>query len=675
MKQLTSTLFFCSYIFFFSCIGLTLNAQSLAVDFLTASGNLPTSPDTLEAVTTQVVGQIDLTNLSSSTTHNDVFIYAFSNSGELPIDSINLIDSGGGETPLINNNHIYQVGLLSPSETQNFHIYVGANACTIEDIEIFVGSDCGGYPNMLLDYNCSLVEKMLWIHPQSPAFFMPYNQMVSETDLCTEEQFEVTISNNELGHIYDLTTQIKLPENVVLVPNSLELNYTSGVQPIADSDIVVLSGNVYEINLSEQDPMLLQEGLHGTYNTPLHTLNFAFKVQANCGYLSGSQINVTSFGKSACGADVSISASSVPMTITGVSVPNYATDITISSQFIDGCMDEITLISVMVQNMGNPNDAGDMPTTGNQDSIKVQIPEGFEFTGFYMPLTNAISNLPDERTIDGLDYLFWKIQPGIATFDNIEFQFELAVDSNTLNCGDPSFIPVETYVVGIGSCVGPNCMIGLLTGSGEGAVLADKAELSVNTANVFAFSQAPLDASLLIDFFIENTGATVPIGQVTTIHYYSDSNQDYIFTAADNYLGSTEITDEIPNGSSFYVVESSLVIPAGSSCGIFVVIDTAENCVCNTNMFAVQDIPFYHEYIGNTLEHETCSNQPVQIGTEPLSTLNYEWTALSGSPAPSSVLSDVNIPNPDFLAGNNGVVDVLYEYVLRAQRGNCYTYD
>lgn len=600
-------------------------------------------------------------------------------SGAVIVESVTNIsdpDNPVAITPGIGG--IYPLGSMaaagaSPASVL-LEICVRSNNCLRDSLVFNAGTDCEAYPISPAESSCA-AKSTVYLEPTEAELGMVIRRPEApvEQDLCADQEYIIEISSAKLGHLSNIELFFNVPDGQEYLSGTFEIAYplTS-----ADPDQAVFTdpgidpteiyGNSYRINVSSLHPVLATTGLPGTGQPGQNLLFVKFRTKTDCNFLSGGKVRFLSRAENSCGQPTNrrySPASAIEISGAGLF---YSTQINLSDAVINPCSDAQTTFQTSFRLRSDS-----APTT-SADSVLIVLAPGLAYVpGSLVNFGNAVETEPVITLDDEVQKLIWPVQVGLTAGDEVQFSFTTTAADVGQNC-DPYRITATTFSSREDTCIDPFsvCSVREISSETEAVVNFVKPELFVaNFTGSLTFS-APNEEILDYAFTIENTGASVPNGQTTTVQIVADLDNDGEFSAADAVLGTVETTSSVPSQTSLELV-GTVNIPAGQSCSLLAVINPEVTCACEISpSFRLQPqltVPF-------DKAPSVCSDVPVDIGPAPAAAYAYEWVSVGGSEIAS--LDPTDDTPTVFRQRNLSTETAVVRYGLRIERGDaCLSYD
>jgi gliding motility-associated-like protein len=552
---------------------------------------------------------------------------------------------------------IYQIGTVNATAVRHFRITASYTSCAKDSIVVYSGWNCNaGYPSSVNTYPCTPKSIKLSLTPLMPSLVTNITAPLGTIHLCDTAIYTIEGINVQLGTSYNNLLTAILPQGVDIVPGSTQFSYPETNPFVVISDPTFMGGTTWQWDISAIDSTIGADGMKGITQLTLNKFKLLFNVITNCGYTSGSTIAFSLMGKAACGQptgqEVSLSSQ---LGITGATTPYY-TSIRLSTTYISPCAANSTML-VSVKNLGPQ-------AFGTTDSVTIQLPSGVTFVnGTFGGIHNSpLNGTPVQYTLNGSQYLLWKLPAGVVSGDSTAFSFNYKGDPTLLNCDIKEFgAKTTTSTIVTCSQTGSNCGINITTGDTTLSVFTYKAYLSLSNGQTLSVPNPPTGETVTISFDITNTGQAILSGASSIVQFYYDANSNSAYDPGDVFL--TQDTLLISNNGTVHFTKT-FTVAAGQACSIIATVRDAVNpCVCNPSHLTLS--------LGLiTLGNDTtiCSGQTMGLGKPPVTGYTYSWTPITG-------LSNASLANPVLTGSNSTNAPVATNYILSTNRMGCITKD
>jgi PKD repeat protein len=605
-----------------------------------------------QTIDTTATWEFSVTNLSSVSDVENLWVKLESVSGNItPLSIKNTTTS----TVYYENNGYFNLGDLASSATKNYEFSAYHNTCVPDSIKLLTGWTCD--TNYLYSTPlCASDSSQLTLEPLLANLELQVYSQSDTTYLCDTIHYTLDVSNSQRGTAYDTKLQLQILQGLDIQMGSSQLKYPSSSTFRTVSDPVYKGSGIYEWDLGTLDTIIQQNGLSGTEDTSLNSLEIKFSLLSNCNYISGSKFTIKTFGVNACGSQINASVNtSLPTRIYGASEPYIAT-INLLTDSVLICSGE-EKIKVRFSNLGPDS-------TGTVDHLLLQLPIGINYnTGSTANIVNADSIAePNIRDISGYKELDWTIPQGIQKNSMFEFEFQVYQD-NVLNC-DNYPLTFQSVVLDSLICIGTGdtCEFRSSTGEKTDSVTLYKPNLEFNSLSARSAIIQPNAERVILDISLINNGIKIPSSDTIWVALYHDSDHDNNLSSNDSFLKRIFYPDSIDYNQTIGLTDT-LTIDTSLICPVIAVIqqDTGEysNCICDQKIYIIDQIDIQY----NLNDTFVCSGDTIQLTIDSLSTYSYQWQ-------PTTDIINANTNAPSFYFINKTSNPVIKTYTVNTYRSN-----
>jgi len=509
-------------------------------------------------------------------------------------------------------NGVFQLGTLPSLGNWTLNIFAKNNTCEPQHLQIMYGWDCAPHTQAGTPA-CARKTLELLFRPLNPEIELEIIQTPAEAPLCDSTDYIVfEISNAKLGYAYRPFATVELPAGFQLVPGSCQMAYPTGSAFFSIPDPAVLGGNILEWNLAALQPWLATGGLPGVNLKPENALQIRFKVLADCGVLSNTQLVYGARAEWSCGKPTNaLRKAGNPLPVEGVT-PTYTTQISLSSgpggNEPMGCNTERGVVVNML--LSGPAQAG--------DSIFITLPTGYTYVaGSYQAGINAPAGPPQTAG----NMLRLALPAGVAPNSLIQFGFRV-LSGDAPNCNG-AVLRVQARQQSAGFCpiTGTDCTVYVSTGEAAFTFPAADPDVAISAGSVNIGPDGLVD----LGFSVSNQSPFPVPGPVFSIYHDVDGNG--VLSAADTLLLSNFIPLPGPLGAGeTETITFENAFPGLNICRLLIVLHAGENCACEevvypldvgTVIYAVQNI---------------CTGQSTVVGVPGEAGHTYSWSGAPGLP-------------------------------------------
>jgi len=533
------------------------------------------------------------------------------------------------------------------------------------------GWSCEGYPATFQEAECVESDVVL-VEPVDAELGMTILQPSGTVtgDLCTPTTYELEMSSGRLGYLNDIFLRFFLPQNVTYVPGSFELAYpvplTGTPTFVTVNNPTNIFGNVYEINITEQDDLLDSLGLVGTTDLLNNFLRVRFDTETQCGYTSGSSVRFLGYAYDACGQLTNYRFSPAEaVDIIGVTAP-FISDVGAGDLTINPCLDEEIPLNINLT-VGNGSD----PVSSN-DSIRIMLPFGLEYVpSSYQNIQNSVTTPPVIQTVNGEQIIYIDLVDGLSAGMTAEFTLDVKATVQGQQCTDYQ-MTIQSFSSAIVQCqsTGEFCTVRAASDEFARNVVYVVPELEFTDFQISSVIDGTDETYTTSATIFNNSSVSVPDGFTTTVDIYADIDGNGKFSTPDSLLGSIVTTDGIPALTST-TITGNFTIPANIYCNLIAVSDNKNNCSCPTSYSLPVQAQTTYVFDKN---YTVCSGETIQVGPTPVVGYTYEWISVDGSNI--TAIQDVNMAQTDLSFVNVSGANLDWKFALRTiKQGDCYSFD
>lgn len=550
---------------------------------------------------------------------------------------------------------IYRAGLLNAGQTRRFRVRAVYSSCAPDSLIIYGAWNCTDYPVDFASYPCTPDRTTLLLEPKNTRIQLTLTDSASVLDLCAGNKMTLLVENIQDVTAYKNKIQINLPIGMSILGGSEKIRYPLNSSTIGLGAPKLISGTSYEWDLSAL-VVNLGKGFTGTADTSKNKMVITFRVTTNCDYASGSFISARAIANIKCGDQVpAIPAFSNPLDIKGIVRPYY-TLVKSWTDTILPCTKPFNL-RTRVMMLGPLK-------SGNKDRVEVFLPKGISWDSTYWI---DIRKAPKRDSvliskINGATLVSWLMPTGIAVGDSIEFETRMDATSKDFSCGKIDLL-TRAVVVQSALCITSNtwCDIKVITGGTLENPMVDKGNLLIESPSANVFLKNADTETVSLKFRIRNKSR--PINNSTIkVRYYYDGNASGKWEKSDKYLGMDSMSKSLQK-DSFLLLKKTLNVPAGQSCAIIALIDSAA-CACK---FAEVLFPA-PQFLNAGNDTAICSGSPLLLGRKGSYWFGYKWDK-------GTWIDNVITSQPSFIAKNQTGIPETYALILTTYRGACLSKD
>lgn len=601
-------------------------------------------------------------------------------SGSVLIQSVRDITNPAAPITYTPTRGIYQIGAMNSAVggnpyTRIFEICVIGNSCALDSFVVNTGWECKAYPYSIAEATCNNPQT-LYLEPIGAELGMvikhPETSIIA--DLCTEQDYVIQLSSTILGSLQDIHLQFNLPDGQEYVPGSFEIaypppasgNYNDAVWE-SSADPINTFGNDWEINVSQQDPVLASSGMPGTLQLGLNYAFVRFNTRTTCNYASGGKVRFLSWAYNACDELVNYKFSPAgALKIAGL--PEiYKTEVQLNADTLNPCnMDQAQI------NVEFAVSTGSVPTA-SKDSIIIKLPLGVHYvSGSFMNIMNAGSLPPVIELVNGQENLIWDVVDGLTESAQVKFKFFIEAVDAQQECRT---YPIVAYTFSSKEalCVSnmTSCAVRAISDETEENITFVKPNVSLSNFNSSTRAILPNMEEVCYTLQVKNTGEDAPAGTPLTVEVYAEDG-DGDLDAGDVLLFKRTFSVTLTEGDSLTLMACDTVM-AGTTCRLMAVLNPESSCVCEVMTSFLSYPSLTQAFVA---DYNVCSDELLtQVGPSPLTKgVDYQWLTYEGSNVSYFLTPDTTQSN--FKARNTSGINFELDYLLRTTRNNqCVDYD
>lgn len=561
----------------------------------------------------------------------NVFIKLYNPSGK--INSLTIADTVTNKV-YVQEKGYFQLGSLYKKQLRHFKLSGSSDNCTQEILYLEYGFDCEKYENPAFTPCFRAFDTIHINFPNGLVDLKPEVSPDTTILLCDTITQKLTLLNAGLGNAFDMKIQIRLPKGLNYISGSGFIYYPAGqtITGFAIPDPIFSAPQTGEWQLKNFWPLHAENGLFGAGFFPNSEFDLTYKVLSDCEFISGLPITYKIQASTGCGTVTNrVTKNTSTFNIVDLG-PTEAISINAKLETKDKCQRSI---STLIISFPKPEATSSVfsvilppewtivtnSITGNLTSLTPQFANN-TYT-WDVESSQSLIQLSFDVTNDGTELCF---------SDLISMFVSNQASANCLNSGTPCNVQ---SVIGFTS---------IPINSIQTSYSIEKAEIIQNNNLTILSTQL----SLLSGTFYEPVNAIL----------FIDLNGDGIKNTNENiitnlvYDGFTEtnkivrLTTELSN-----LTESEI-------CNLTILIDAAENCLCNDVIYPIRLTEIYHT------DKTICSGQKISLGVNEMVGTDYQWNEAIG-------LSCTQCPKPDFVFVNEEKIPKIFEKILTTSNSRC----
>ena len=255
-----------------------------------------------DGIARTVEWHVNIRNNTSKTHASNSWLHLVSPDGDVVIKAV--IEESSGDT-IVANGDIYRLGTINKNTTKSYIVSAYYHACTPENLVVFAGYECDGYPANYADFTCPHSNMTLQVIPK-PA--QTQVQLAGSTylDDCNNEiEVEVKVQSVQLAHTDSIKINMQVPASgsITNTNASSELKYPADQSYMSVTD-PSFANNTYHYDVMNLNNDLFDDGLPGVYQTDKNTLYLKTRLQLENNYLPGDFVGFNIQSKNVCGDDL-----------------------------------------------------------------------------------------------------------------------------------------------------------------------------------------------------------------------------------------------------------------------------------------------------------------------------------------------------------------------------------
>ncbi|MEO1437198.1 MAG: VCBS repeat-containing protein, partial [Bacteroidota bacterium] len=260
------------------------------------SSPLPTQ----DVGTRSVTWDVDVKN-NQNTPSPNTFLYPTAPNGNITVTQVYDVD-GDSIIPLTSD--FYRLGDMAKKENRNLQITGTYTACDLDQLDLYVGYDCDGYPADFASHTCGNSSGSLYLNPYPAEMQVRIEGTTFPAESCDPfVQIEVEIASVKLGHIDDIAVDVSVPSSGSLLwdAGSTEVLYPLSGEYSTITDPVINSFE-YRLTAADMDATIDANGLEGVTDVSSNRMKLRFNIAMQSNFRPGEFITVAISSKEMCGA-------------------------------------------------------------------------------------------------------------------------------------------------------------------------------------------------------------------------------------------------------------------------------------------------------------------------------------------------------------------------------------
>ena len=264
---------------------------------------LSTTAQTIAGIEKKVSWEFKLTNTSESAPAEFSWLALQNEAGNLEIEKVIDLET---QTELFADGVFYKLGALPEGSEKKIQVIAKYHTCEIEQLDIFSGHSCEGYPSSLNTLVCNYQELDVYVDPQTADLQVTLESNTQNDNATTFNTIELTVANEGQAFLDNFEITIETPgiSRLQMVEGKTEVEYPIGSPTEVNTSTPV--NNVYTFTDENLTGEIYKNGLAGTTKPDENVFQLRFNVAFMPEYESGDQLLIRVKAKSVCGADQSV---------------------------------------------------------------------------------------------------------------------------------------------------------------------------------------------------------------------------------------------------------------------------------------------------------------------------------------------------------------------------------
>ena len=628
---------------------MTTNTKDI-VTFTKQDLNITVTDDYVYPEKDTIEWEIRVSNLNTKALAKNVWLGALSNSNR----KIVAIKDKSTNKLLADSNEIFMAGDFAGGAYKDYIVYATYNSCSLDSLNLWIGSNCSSYPKSLLSYPCEYKSYKLKYEPINTRLDATILTRYSDINLCENNKFRVQINNTGFPKVFNSYLDIQIQPGMTL-EDTAWLFKDGRSDSICIQNFTLVGPSTYRWDFSNRDSLFDRNGLNGVNSKTGWKMILKFGLSTDCNYTSGSSFLLRPGGYLKCGNPVnSPYILSDPINIKGVVKP-YFSSISFNINPLVPCNYNDNTYAKFI-NLG-PD------TTGQTDQFVLSLPPGlFVDTTYIDSGHNAPKQKPGLDKSSGQNIYSWKIPPNIIPGDSSVFKIKTRLENFDLTCGIKQ-IYAQAVVKSSALCVssGTYCDIKVATSSIQKADSVVKETYALKLLNASSIPNGS-NERVSLNYTITNTGIDKILSSPLITQVIYDSNKNGTVDSGDIHLTQDTLLSPITSGKKL-VRTLNFSIPSSYSCDLLLYLSDS-NCVCNSSVEAISTIQLLNAGNDTTI----CPGEQITMGAKSDSSSTYQWNN-------ASFLNNPKVSNPVLTASNDLAVRQQITMILTTNRGKCSSND
>ena len=594
-------------------------------------------------------------------TYSNVWLLMENLSQEIVIDSLVEYDSMGRGTihaPIIltPQHTLYKMDALY--EARDFKLFTRFNYCSADSLVIYTGNSCYDYPDDFLNVegkcNDFLARNVLRYDPEDARInlVLEVEPDTSQSTPCDTFSYQVSVSNNGLGHAFNNKLFLTIPNGLTFVEASLEYlqgNFISLNQPLPSG-----KPNEYYWEIADT---IFPEGFPGFYIVNQNEFKLRLKFVGDCNLDEGSTLSFFTEYTNVCNdTKTSSIINSNPFSFSGTTQNQgdlYDMSMSFSADTFCGEKFTVTVRVKMIALKDNPG-ALDQKVFFQYEKELSYIPSSF----------TQVKNIGVEpvgyRLFDDLETIEVPIDGNIARGDSVIFELTLERTCIELcKTTDFKLILNAPRLVGCSTVSGGMCQQLITVQEWRYDSIRISPTIIIEDSDLISRKGNGGNESVDVRFLLRNISPFTARSNYIVSFYY-DANGNGLLDAGDVFIGKDSISGSLLEAYQSHWDLWSFDIPAEYSCRLIAAINLDDNeCLCTGDTLALRP----SSVIGELKHYRVCYDQSIQIGFDILPQFSVLWSDPARVSNETSAMTDYSYPL--VLSPGQTLSDTLYLHVTK----------
>lgn len=208
-----------------------------------------------------------------------------------PTGDVQVIDVKESNASLTSSGDIWQVGTLNANASKNFDIAANYTACGREQLQVYAGYECSGYPESYDSFSCPIYYDLMYVEPK-PAQLQVQIDGATVGDPCGPTmEVELTMASVQLGSVDSIEVALQIPGNnsITLLPGTSEILYPLSGTYASYTD-PVLNGNEYRFWVHNIESSIANNALPGVINPDSNKLKVRMRLNLESNFVPGEYV-------------------------------------------------------------------------------------------------------------------------------------------------------------------------------------------------------------------------------------------------------------------------------------------------------------------------------------------------------------------------------------------------